>query len=187
MAADRKIVSGVFISLDGVVESPDKWQGDYFNDEMGEAVGSQVAGVDTILFGRKTYEEFAAFWPTAEDPFADFLNNTPKLVASTTLKTVDWQLSSLIEGDVLEAVRDLKQQPGGNIGMTGSGTLVRSLVRAGLLDELNLFVHPVVVGTGKRLFVDEPGLVPLALLGTRTFKTGVTLLTYGPAGGLTAG
>jgi dihydrofolate reductase len=181
MADTRKIVAGLFISLDGVTESPDQWQGPYFNEEMGEVVGAQMAAADTLLLGRRTYEEFAGFWPTSDDPFADYLNNIPKLVATNTLDTLEWQNSTPIRGDVAAALRELKAQPGRNIGMTGSVSLVRSLLREGVLDELNLLVHPVVVGTGTRLFEPGSAQVPLTLLDSRTFKTGVVSLTYAPA------
>jgi len=142
-----------------------------------------MAASDTLLLGRRTYEEFAGYWPTATgDPFADFLNNVPKLVASTTLTSADWQNSTLLSGDVAAALREIKQQPGKNIGMTGSGTLVRSLIEDGLLDELNLFVHPVVVGSGKRLFEGGTGPVPMTLVESKTFKTGVLSLVFVPAG-----
>jgi dihydrofolate reductase len=183
MADQRKIVAGLFVSLDGVTESPDKWQGPYFNDEMGEAVGAQMAATDTLLLGRRTYEEFAAYWPTADDPFADFLNNTPKLVATTTLRTLEWQNSTPIAGDVAQALRDLKRQPGRDIGMTGSVTLVEYLIRERVLDELNLLVHPVIVGAGRRLFEDGMGHVPLRLVDSKTFTTGAVSLTYAPAAG----
>ncbi len=180
----RKIVAGLFMSLDGVVESPEKWQFPYFNDEMGQAVESGMADADTILLGRRTYEEFAAFWPDKtgeDDPFADRMNNTPKLVVSTTLNTVEWQNSTLINGDVVEELSKLKQQPGKNISIIGSATLVRSLLRDGLLDELGLLVHPIVVGSGKRLFEDVSDSVPLTLVDSKTFTTGVLSLTYEPS------
>jgi len=179
----RKIVAGLFISLDGVTESPQDWNGPFFNDEMGQAVGDAMASSDTLLLGRRTFEEFAAFWPTADqsDPFADFINNTPKVVVSNTLSEVDWQPTTVIRGDVVSQIRDLKEQSGKNIGMTGSPTLIRSLVKEGLLDELSLMVHPLVLGSGKRLFDDMAGQVPLTLVNSQTFKTGVVNLTYGPA------
>ncbi len=179
----RKIVAGLFISLDGVTESPQDWNGPFFNDEMGQAVGDAMASSDTLLLGRRTFEEFAAFWPTADksDPFADFINNTPKVVVSNTLGEVDWQPTTVIRGDVVSQIRDLKEQPGKNIGMTGSPTLIRSLVKEGLLDELSLMVHPLVLGSGKRLFDDVAEQVPLTLVNSQTFKTGVVNLTYGPA------
>jgi dihydrofolate reductase len=180
----RKIVAGLFVSLDGVMESPDKWQFPYFNDQMGEAVTSQMDAADAMLLGRVTYQEFASFWPSApaDDPFTARMNNTPKFVVSTTLDTVEWQNSTLIKGNVVEELTRLKQQPGKNIGITGSATLVRSLLRDNLLDELYLLVHPVIVGSGKRLFEGMREQVALTLVDSRTFRTGVLSLTYQPAG-----
>jgi dihydrofolate reductase len=179
----RKVIAGLFISLDGVVEAPQDWHFPYFNDEMGEAVAAQAAAADTMLLGRRTYQEFAAFWPnqSSDEPFADVMNNTPKLVASTTLKEVEWQNSTLIEGDVVQALKRIKAQPGKAISITGSPTLVRSLLRAGVLDELRLLVHPIVVGHGKRLFEAEEQPIPLRLMEATTFKTGVQAMTYAPA------
>jgi dihydrofolate reductase len=182
----RKIVAGLFLSLDGVYEAPDQWHFPYFNDEMGQAVQSQIDATDTMLLGRVTYQEFASFWPQQsndEVPIADHMNNTPKVVVSETLDSVDeWQNSTLIKGNIAKELTRLKQQPGKNIGITGSGTLVASLLRAGLLDELNLLVHPIVVGKGKRLFAsgeDQPR--GLRLADAQTFSTGVLNLTYTPA------
>jgi len=150
----RKIVAGLFISLDGVTEAPENWQLAYINDEMLEAVGSAMPESDTMLLGRRTYEEFAGYWPDqgSEVEFADHMNNTPKLVVSTTLDTVEWRNASLLAGNVAEELTSLKQQPGKDISITGSATLVRSLLREGVLDELRLLVHPIVVGRGGRLF-----------------------------------
>jgi dihydrofolate reductase len=179
----RKIVAGLFMSLDGVVESPEKWQSPYFNNEMGQALGSAMAAADTLLLGRRTYEEFAAFWPTDDGPFAEVMNATPKLVVSTTLETLAWQNSTLIRGNLAQELTRQKEQPGKNIIVNGSATLVRSLLRNGLLDELGLLVHPVVVGTGKRLFEDWSDQLTLKLVDANTFSTGVLSLTYKPAGG----
>ncbi len=179
----RKVVAGLFVSLDGVFEAPETWHFPYFNDEMGETIASQMAAADTMLLGRRTYEEFAAYWADkgSDVELADEINNTPKLVASTTLKTVDWRNSRLIDGDVAEHLRRLKEQPGKDISITGSGALVRSLLRKGVLDELRLLVHPIIVGSGKRLFEDGGDRVPLKLVESRTFTTGVLYLTYVPA------
>jgi len=179
----RKIVAGLFISLDGVVEAPETWHFPYFNDEMGAAVAAQMAAADTMLLGRRTYEGFAAFWPNqgSDVPAADQMNATPKLVASTTLTSVDWQNSTLIKGDVAEELTRLKQGPGKDIAVTGSSTLVRSLLRDGVLDELRLLVHPIVVGQGARLFPDGTSRHPLRLVDATTFTTGVLYLTYRPA------
>lgn len=181
----RKIVAGLFVSLDGVYEAPDQWHFPYFNDEMGNAVESQMAESDTMLLGRVTYQEFAGYWPnhSGDDmELANFMNDTPKLVVSTTLDSLDWQNSTLIGGNVVEELTRLKQQPGKDISITGSGTLVRSLLRDGVLDELRLLVHPIVVGSGKRLFADGSDQVPLQLVDSKTFSTGVLYLTYQPAG-----
>jgi dihydrofolate reductase len=180
----RKIVAGLFISLDGVYEAPNLWNFPYFDDEMGQEVGAQMAAVDTMLLGRQTYQEFASYWPNQSSDVepADFMNSTPKVVVSNTLTSVDdWQHSTLISGDIAEELRKLKEQPGKNIGITGSGTLVRTLLRDGLLDELHLLVHPIVVGSGKRLFDDTSGKVPLKLVESKTLSTGVLALTYVPA------
>jgi dihydrofolate reductase len=178
----RKIVAGLFISLDGVIESPEKWHFPYFNDEMGAEVGAQMAASDAMLLGRVTYQEFAGFWPNADasDPFTAQMNNTPKYVVSTTLDTVEWQNSTLIKGNIAEGIAALKQQPGKNIAITGSVTLVDSLLQNDLLDELRLLVHPVVVGSGKRLFKDGGDLKRLQLVESKTFGTGVVSLVYQP-------
>ena len=179
----RKLVSSFFISLDGVVEAPHDWHFPYFDEEMGAVVGEAIAASDTFLLGRRTYEEWAAFWPQqdpAENPMAAVMNGTPKVVASRTLESVDWQNSTLAEGDLAEAVTALKAQPGKNIGMSGSATLVRSLLGHGLVDELRLLVHPLVVGSGAKLFEDGMASVPLELVASRTFATGVLDLTYRP-------
>lgn len=180
----RKIIAGLFVSLDGVMESPERWHFPYFNEEMGEAVGSQMAEADAMLLGRVTYQEFAdAFAGAGDDnPMAAQMTNTPKFVVSTTLDAVEWRNSTLIKGNVVEEITKLKQQPGKHILISGSATLVRSLLRANVLDELRLLIHPIVVGSGKRLFEDEGYQVPLKLVDAKTFGTGVLYLTYEPAG-----
>jgi dihydrofolate reductase len=179
----RKITAGLFISLDGVVEAPETWHFPYFNDEMGAAVDAMTATSDTMLLGRKTYQMFAGFWPHqgSEVEMADQMNNTPKLVVSSTLDTVDeWQNSSLLKGDPLEVLPAMKREPGRNINIVGSVTLVRSLLRAKVLDELSLLVHPIAVGHGMRLF-DEGETQPLELVEATTFSTGVLHTVYRPA------
>jgi dihydrofolate reductase len=178
-----KIVSNFFISLDGVVEAPDKWHFPYFNDEMGAAVEKGVQGTAAFLMGRKLYEEWAEYWPTegdAED-FASFINNVPKYVVSNTLREAAWNNTSIISGDVASQLRDVKERTNGDISMSGSATLVRWLIANDLLDELNLLVHPIAVGHGQRLFEDTP-THPLQLLKSETFTTGVLNLTYVPEG-----
>ena len=180
----RKVIAGLFLSLDGVMESPDKWHFPYFNDEMMEVIGSGMAASDAMLLGRVTYQEFASYWPGVnpeDEPMAAYMNNTPKYVVSTTLDKAEWNNSTLIKGNVAEKITKLKQQPGKNITITGSATLVQSLLQDDLLDELGLLVHPVVVGSGKRLFKDGGDLKRLKLVDAKTFSTGVLSLVYQPA------
>ena len=179
----RKIVAGLFISLDGVVEAPQDWHFPYFNDEMGEAVADQANAADTMLFGRNTFEEFASFWPDqgSDVPFADVINNTPKVLVTTTLDSVEWGPTTIVKDHVIDAVKALKEAPGKDISITGSPTLVRTLLREGLVDELRLLVHPIVVGHGKRLFETEDQSIPLELIESKTFQTGVQAMTYAPA------
>ena len=176
----------MFIALDGVVEAPDQWHFPYFNDEMGAAVGGQLGAADTILLGRQTYDSFAGAWPDrgadgGEDAdFAKKLGDTRKIVVSRQELEFTWRNSELRRGDLVAAVTALKSEPGGDIGMSGSVSVVRQLLAAGLLDELHLLVHPIVVGKGMRLF-DDGEQIPLKLLSSQTFETGVLYLVYGPA------
>jgi dihydrofolate reductase len=179
----RKIVCQEFVSLDGVFEAPEKWHPPYFTDELGAAVGGQLPEADALLLGRGTYEVFAAAWPErgTEDPMPAWFNNSPKYVVSTTLKEPEWNNTTVIGGDVIKEIGKLKEQPGENIFLPGSGTLVRTLLAEGLLDELQLLVHPIVLGSGKRIFPDGTDDVPLRLVDSQTFSTGVLNLTYAPA------
>ncbi|MER5640211.1 dihydrofolate reductase family protein [Kitasatospora sp. NPDC002227] len=178
----KKLTAGLFVSLDGVVESPERWHFPYLNDELGRALGAQICAADTMLLGRSTYEEFAAHWAHqgSEVPFADRINGTPKYVVSNTLPAADWQNSTLLGGEGLAGrIAELKGQPGGDISVTGSVTLVRWLLAQGLLDELSLMVHPVVVGKGRRLFDEaDASRYELDLVDFTTFRTGVVHLTY---------
>jgi dihydrofolate reductase len=152
----RKVVAAEFLSLDGVMEAPDRWHFPYFNDEMEQAVGEGFAASDAMLMGRVNYEEWAAYWPQQdpeENPVAGTMNGGQKYVVSTTLEEpLEWSNSTLIKENVVEEIEKLKNQPGKDIVISGSATLVRSLLRYGLLDELKLMVHPILVGGGKRLF-----------------------------------
>jgi dihydrofolate reductase len=180
----RRIVAGLLMSLDGVVESPGLWGfSRYFNDEMKEGIRTGIAQADAVLLGRRTYLEFAELWPKqgSEVLMSDFLNHSPKYVVSSTLKTLEWANSSLLTGDLDDALRELKRQPGKDILIPGSPTLVRALVRSGLLDVLNLNVCPVVVGSGIRLFEGMTDQVDLTLVHSTTLSNGVVGLTYGPA------
>lgn len=176
----RKIKSYFFISLDGVVESPDQWHLSYFDEEMGDAVAAGFATADALLMGRVLYDEWANYWPAhADEPFADVMNSIKKYVVSDSLRTADWQNTEVVSGDVAQNLTDVKAADGGDITMSGSATTVRWLLSHGLLDELNLLVHPVVVGTGKaRLFPPDEPKIPLQLLGAQTFKSGVLNLRY---------
>jgi len=180
----RKIVAGLLMSLDGVVEAPGEWGfSRYFNDEMRAGIGAGIAQADAVLLGRRTYLEFAQLWPKqgSEVLMSDFLNHSPKYVVSSTLKTLEWANSTQLTGDLSEALDKLKRQPGKDILIPGSPTLVRALVREGLLDVLNLNVCPVVVGSGMRLFDGITEQIHLKLLRSATLTNGVVGLTYGPA------
>jgi dihydrofolate reductase len=179
----REIKSYFFTSLDGVVESPDKWHFPYFDDEMGAAVSAGFATADALLMGRVLYEEWAAYWPAnADQPFGDVMNSIKKYVVSSSLREAEWQNSEIISGDATEKLSDIKAKDGGDITMSGSATTVRWLLREGLLDELNLLVHPIVVGEGlARLFPPDEPSIPLELLSAETFQSGVLNLSYAAA------
>jgi dihydrofolate reductase len=179
----RKIVAGLFMSLDGVVESPESWGFQYFNEAMTQEIAEGIGEADAVLMGRRTYLQFAALWPEqgSDVPMADFLNNTPKYVVSSTLGTLEWGPASLVKGDLAEELLNLKQQPGKNIQIPGSPVLVRSLLRDGLLDELSLTIVPIVVGAGMRLFEGVTDQIRLELVQSHGFSTGGVSATYRPA------
>jgi dihydrofolate reductase len=180
----RKVVALELVSVDGVMESPEQWAFSYSDDEMEEANAAGMAASDAMLLGRVTYEGLAAFWPNQPGgtPMVDYINSVPKYVVSTTLEEpLEWNNSILIKGNVAEGIAELKRRPGKDITIIGSGALVRSLMRYGLLDELKLMVHPILVGGGKRLFDEEAETKPLELVDSKTFSTGVLYLTYRPA------
>jgi dihydrofolate reductase len=180
----RKIVASLFIALDGVVESPDQWQFDVFDDMMGAEISRQMDENDALLMGRVTYQDWASYWPTSTDePFASIMNKTPKYIVSTTLDQVawgQWNTASLLKGDLAAEITKLKNQPGKNIGVAGSIGLVRSLLSLNLLDVLHLQIHPVLAVRGKRLFTDEGEVKQLTLTESKTTSTGVILATYQP-------
>lgn len=178
----RKIVAGLFVSVDGVVEAPETWTGPYFDPEIGQRIGSLLAAGDTLLLGRVTYQTFAAsFAGNTDDPMAARMNAIPKVVVSTTLEQAGWQNSTLIRTDVAAEIAWLKNLPGQAINVSGSATLVGWLLGQGLLDQLDLLVFPVVVGQGKRLFDSQASKAGLALSGAEALPTGVVHLTYHPA------
>ena len=178
----RKLTAGLFHSVDGVVEAPNLWQFDAFDAELGASLCKTLAATDTVLLGRIGYEAWAKdFGEGGDEFFGPFINNVPKFVASRTLKgKLGWQNSTLIAGDLEAFVRDLKQQPGGEIALMGGISLVRQLLFAGLLDELTLFTHPVVAGAGHRhLFQAGDPTTRLALKDSVRTSAGNVVSTYG--------
>jgi dihydrofolate reductase len=195
----RKVIVDEFMTLDGVVQAPGGaeedpeggfehggWQMPYFDEVSGKTVTEDIAGAGGFLLGRRTYEIFASYWPNAPDEVQDIarpLNDLPKYVASTTLtEPLEWQNSSLLEGDVADAVAALKREDGKDIRVIGSGGLVQTLMQHGLVDEYRLMIHPIVVGGGKRLFRDGGELMALRLVDSKITTTGVVIATYEPAG-----
>jgi dihydrofolate reductase len=184
MTKMRKVTAGLFSSIDGVVQAPDQWQ-PAFDDEMGAVLSTMLEEQDAVLLGRVTFKEWAGYWPTSTDePFASWINSTPKYVASTTLDSVDeWANSTLIRGSVVDFVADLKQGDGGTIGTAGSPSLVRSLIEHGLLDELTLMISPVVAGGGRaRLFPDDAAPKGFELVSAQGTSSGTIIATYRPLG-----
>jgi dihydrofolate reductase len=176
----RKVVAGQLVSVDGIVEAPERWTGPYFTPEIGQEYGSVMAQGDTLLLGRRTYETFAASFGGQTGGMADMMNDTLKVVVSKTLDKVEWQNSTLLEGDPVQELTRLKQQDGKNININGSATLVRSLLHDGLIDELRLTVFPVVVGAGARLFEGYGAQLGLELADSKEFSSGVVNLVYHP-------
>lgn len=172
----RKLVVTEFLSLDGVMENP-AWTVPYWNDEIAAFKGEETAASDALLLGRVTYQGFAAAWPQSKDEGADYFNNVRKYVVSTTLDRADWHNSTLINSDVFDAIRALKQQDGSDITIHGSATLVQSLIQHDLVDVYRLLVYPVIVGEGKRLFA-EGFTASLQLMEARAFSSGVAALIY---------
>ena len=178
----RTLTATLFASVDGVVESPHLWQLDSFDDQVGEAMDAMISATDTVLLGRVSYEEWAGYWPTATDEFGEFINPVRKLVASRTLTgDLAWQNSALLEGDLEDAVSDLKHSEGGDIAVCGSISVVRQLLFAGLLDRLTLIVHPVVAGAGGHLFRPEDPMTRLHLHAVERTEKGNVVVVYGPA------
>ena len=178
----RKLVHAIYVSLDGVVDEP-AWTGPFFNDELAALQHQLLFASDALVLGRVTYEGFAAAWPdrTDEAGFADKMNSMPKYVVSTTLTSPEWNNSTVISSDVVDAVRALKDGDGGDVLVGGSRTLVGTLHENGLIDEYRLMVFPVVLGSGLRLFPDDAAdKVKLLLSDVKTYSNGITLQTYVP-------
>ncbi len=188
----RKINAALFISLDGVYEAPggesslpkeaQNWSMPYTTPEVEEVIGGAMATSDAMLLGKNSYQEFAAFWPNIPetDPFGNIMNNRTKYVVSTTLDKAEWKNSHLIKGNVVVELNKLKAQPGQDINTVGSGTLVRSLLQADLVDELQLMLCPIVIGTGKRLFDHVDSIKTMKVLEVKSFASGMTYLRLQP-------
>jgi dihydrofolate reductase len=180
----RKVVVSEFVSLDGVIEKP-LWSRQLTGEEQQKYKLDELSASDTLLLGRATYQELAAQWPHLSEQYGgytDMMNSYPKYVVSTTLQEpLEWN-ASLIEGDLAEEVSRLKQEPGKDIMVYGSGDLVNTLMKHNLVDDYRLMVFPIVVGSGKRLFEGEIDTTVLELVDSKTLSTGVVVLTYQPAG-----
>jgi dihydrofolate reductase len=177
----RKLVSYLFISVDGVVEAPDRFLRDELYADLTPLFDEGIEEQDAVLLGRKTYQDWARFWPGSNiEPFASFINNVPKYVASKSLKTLDWPQSHLLSGDIHDEIAELKRQPGKAIGVHGSISLVQSLLEAGLLDELKLMLCPAVAGQGRRLLSREGQPIQLDLQAARTTPGGLQYLVFRP-------
>ena len=182
----RKLIAFELVSMDGVIGAPDDWAFSYSDEEMEKENEAGMDASDALLLGRATYEEFASFWPNQPGgtQMVDYINSVRKYGVSTTLQEpLEWNNSTLIQGDVAEEIAILKEQPGKNITIPGSIMLVRSLLKASFLDELQLMVHPVVLGGGRRLFEDGWDREVLELVGSKTSGTGVVSRTYRPSSG----
>lgn len=197
----RKLIVSTFLTLDGVMQAPGGpeeddsggfahggWSVTYWDDRMGEVMGAAMSVPFDLVLGRRTYDIFAAYWPHAsEEQGAKPLNDATKHVASRSRPTLEWRNSVLIEGDAAEGVAALKQQDGPELQVHGSGNLVQTLLRHGLVDEYRLWVFPLVIGSGKRLFADGTVPAALRLVDSQVSTTGVVMGTYEPAGEIVTG
>ena len=175
----RKIIVTEYLTLDGVMEAPNEWSFQFWSDEAARYKFDELFSSDALLLGRVTYQGFAAAWPSVKDEagFADRMNGLPKYVVSTTLEKAEWNNSTIIKENVVDEVRSLKEQPAQDILVAGSADLVSALMAHNLIDEYKFMVHPVIVGRGKRLFSDK---AVMKLVDTKTFGTGIIVLTYQP-------
>lgn len=185
----RKLIVSEFVSLDGVMEAPGGepgyahtgWVGDFMGPEQLQYKLNEVLEAESLLIGRVTYESFAGAWPARDGEFADKMNSMPKSVVSSTLENPEWNNTEVLRGDITGHVKRLKVEDGGAILVAGSRTLVHALMAGGLVDEYRFMVFPVILGSGRRVYPDTPEKAVLKLVGTETFPTGVTVLTYEPA------
>lgn len=191
----RRVVVINHVTLDGVMQGPGRpdedtrgsfeqggWAAGNNDDVIGAALGERMAESGGLLLGRRSYEDMLGYWNTQDSPFKDALNMAPKYVASRTLgEPLPWPNSTLLEGDLADAVAELKREPGKDLGIMGSGELIQSLMPAGLIDEYLLMIHPLVLGSGRRLFPDGGSAQSLRLVDSKTATTGVLIATYQPA------
>lgn len=189
-----RVVVSTHVTLDGVMQAPGQpdedlrggfqhggWQRPYADQVMGDFIAQKMGESGGLLLGRRTYETFAAFWPrqSADNPFSEVMNNIPKYVTSRTLtEPLAWSNSTLLSGDAAQSVADLKQRSGPDLTVVGSGELIRTLMEHDLVDEYRLLIHPLVLGTGRRLFAERASMTRLALVDTVTTTTGVVIATY---------
>jgi dihydrofolate reductase len=186
----RKVIASEYVTLDGVMEDPGGaegfkyggWSFQFWSEEAGKYKYDELFASDALLLGRITYQGFAAAWPTMEGTgdFGERMNSLPKYVVSTTLEKAEWNNSTIIKANVVEEVSKLKAMPGQDILIGGSGVLVHTLTQHNLIDEYRLMVYPVVLGSGKRFFKEGTDLLKLQLAETKTFSSGVIVLTYHP-------
>jgi len=181
----RKLIASVWMTLDGVLdaESMDVWFNPYHSEERAAYITKTIHGADALLLGRVTYEMLASYWPSQKNDDngpASKLNSVPKYVVSSTLKKAEWKNSTIINERIVEEIAQLKQQPGQEIQIEGSATLVQSLMPTGLIDEYKFLIHPIILGSGKRFFKDGMGMTRLKLIESKTLSLGVVVLTYQP-------
>ena len=178
-----RLVATEYVSLDGIFDEPGEWSFPYFNDEAMNFKSEELDTADAQLLGRKTYEGFAKAWPTMEGTgeFGVKFNSMPKYVVTSTLDKLEWTGSRPIKGDVIGEIRKLKQQPGRDLLLQGSGMLFNALMRENLIDLYKLMVHPIVIGHGNHLFAETGGHLKLELADTKHFSTGIVILELVPA------
>ncbi len=182
----RELIVTEFVSLDGVMEAPGGeagyahagWVGQYFNDELGAYKQEEQLSADVLLLGRRTYEGFVGAWPHREGAMADKINTMRKLVASTTVGSSDWHDTTIVASDLAGAIRSVKEEDGGPIVIAGSRSVVHAMLAAGLVDQVNLQVFPLMLGSGMRLYPETPEPIRLELVSSRATATGVVLESY---------
>jgi dihydrofolate reductase len=178
----HKVVATEYVTLDGIMEEPGQWSFPFWSEEASKFKSDELFASDALLLGRVTYEGFAKAWPTMEGTgeFGERMNGLPKYVVSTTLQTAEWNNSHLIRENVVEEIATLKQQPGMDILLSGSGMLLHTLAEHDLIDEYRLMVHPIILGSGRPLFREGRAKRVLRLVETKPFSSGVVVLTYQP-------